>query len=90
MAESKDSKSLDSARLVLPHALLFESGKASLGFFGVVDSVSCLDSEKLDSRFCFCESWLDSKLFLDCESIDLDSKSAWDCARGLPRLVWIV
>ena len=56
MAESKDLESLDSARLVLPHALLFESGKASLGFFGVVDSVSCLDSEKLDSRFCFCES----------------------------------
>ena len=49
-----ESISIDSARLVLPHALFFESGKASLGFFEVVDSVSCLDSE--------------SKLSLDSES----------------------
>ena len=56
MAESKDSKSLDSARLVLAHALLLIFGKALLRFFSIVDSVRFLDSEKLDSRFCFCES----------------------------------
>ena len=67
MAESKD---LDSARLALSRPLIV-FGKASLEFFGVVDSVSCLDSEKLDSRFCFCESkllTLDSGLSLDSES----------------------
>ena len=48
------------ARIVLAHALLLIFGKASIRFFEVVDSGSCLDSEKLDSRFCFCESWLDS------------------------------
>ena len=45
MAESKDSTSLDSARLVLAHALLLILGKASHKFFEVVDSVSYLDSE---------------------------------------------
>ncbi len=55
-----ESIGIDSARLVLPHALLFESGKASLGFFGVVDCVIDLDSESaLDSVR------LDSKPFLD-------------------------
>ena len=80
-----ESIGIDSARLVLAHALLFTFGKASLGFFGVVDSVRFLDSEKLDSRFCFCES-------LDCESkllkldfkLSLDSESASDSALGLP------
>ena len=70
-AKMAESKSLDSARLVLAHALFILFGKASLEFFGVVDSVSCLDSEKLDSRFCFCESkllTLDSGLSLDSES----------------------
>lgn len=44
------AQSCNCARLVLPHALLFESN-ASLRFFGVVDCVSCLDSESagLDS-----------------------------------------
>ena len=58
---------------MLAHALFFIFGKASLGFFGVVDSVRFLDSEKLDSRFCFCES-------LDCESklLKLDSKPTRD------------
>ena len=44
------------ARLALAHALLFIFGKASLGFFGVVDSVSCLDSESVG---------VDSKIALD-------------------------
>ena len=39
-----ESKSLDSARLVLPHALLFIFGKASHKFFEVADSVIVLDS----------------------------------------------
>ena len=39
MAESKDSTSLDSARLVLAHALLLIFGKASIRFFEVIDSV---------------------------------------------------
>ena len=59
-----ESISIDSARLVLPHTLLLIFGKASLRFFEVVDSVSCLDSKKLDSKFCFCESL---------ESMELDS-----------------
>ena len=46
------------ARLVLTHALLLIFGKASLGFFEVVDSVIVLESVKLDSesdgRFCDC------------------------------------
>ena len=50
-----------------------------------MDSVRFLDSEKLDSRFCFCES-------LDCESkllkldskLSLDSESALHSALGLP------
>ena len=75
MAESKALESLDSARLALAHALLLIFGKALLRFFGVVDSVRFLDSEKLDSRFCFCES-------LDCESesklLKLDSKPTRD------------
>ncbi|WP_395002521.1 hypothetical protein, partial [uncultured Helicobacter sp.] len=83
-AKMAESIGIDSARLVLAHALLFTFGKASLGFFGVVDSVRFLDSEKLDSRFCFCES-------LDCESkllkldskLSLDSESASDSALGL-------
>ena len=45
MAESKDSTSLDSARLVLAHALLLIFGKALIRVFEVVDCVSCLDSE---------------------------------------------
>ena len=60
---------------MLAHALLLIFGKASHKFFEVVDSVSCLESEKLDSRFCFCES-------LDCESesklLKLDSKPTRD------------
>ena len=61
---------------MLAHALLLIFGKALLRFFGVVDSVSCLESieldsksaldfinylesERLDFKFCFCES-LDS------------------------------
>ena len=76
-----ESIGIDSARLVLAHALLFTFGKASLGFFEVVDSVSCLESieldsksaldfinylesERLDFKFCFCESL---------DSIELDS-----------------
>ena len=64
-----ESKFLDSARLAA-HALLLIFGKALLRFFGVVDSVRFLDSEKLDSRFCFCES--ESKL------LKLDSKPTRD------------
>ena len=60
MAESKDSKSLDSARLALSHTLLFESGNTSLGFFGVVDCVIDLDSKKLDSVTLDSESARDS------------------------------
>ena len=82
-----ESIGIDSARLALAHALLFIFGKASLEFFGVVDSVRFLDSEKLDSRFCFCES-------LDCESkllkldskLSLDSESASDSALGFASL----
>ena len=59
-----ESKSLDSARLVLAHALFILFGKASLKFFSVVDSVSCLDSESKLSK-------LESNL-------SLDSKSARD------------
>ncbi len=44
MAESKDSKSLDSARLALSRTLLI-FGKALIRVFEVVDCVSCLDSE---------------------------------------------
>ena len=43
MAESKD---LDSARLALSRPL-FESGKALIRFFEVVDCVSCLDFESV-------------------------------------------
>ena len=57
MAESKDLESLDSARLVLAHALFILFGKASLGFFGVVDCVIDLDSKKLESVR------LDSKIY---------------------------
>ena len=39
-----ESKSLDSARLALSHALLFIFGKASHKFFKVADSVIVLDS----------------------------------------------
>ena len=42
MAESKDSTSLDSARLVLTRTLLFESGKALFRFSSVIDSVRLL------------------------------------------------
>ena len=42
-----ESISIDSARLVLPHALLFESGKALIRFFEVGDCVSCLDFESV-------------------------------------------
>ncbi len=44
------AQSCNCARLVLPHTLFLESS-ASLRFFGVVDCVSCLDSESagLDS-----------------------------------------
>ena len=49
------------ARLALSRTL-FKLGKASLGFFGVVDSVIVLDSVELDS-----------KLSLDSESMGLDS-----------------
>ena len=81
-----ESKFLDSARLVLAHALLI-FGKALLRFFSIVDSVRFLDSEKLDSKFCFCES-------LDCESkllkldskLSLDSESASDSALGFASL----
>ena len=46
-----ESKGLDSARLVLTHALFILFGKASLGFFGVVDCESILDSiNALDSE----------------------------------------
>lgn len=48
------------------------------------------DFPNLDSEFESEVLKLDFMFFLDCESIDLDSKSAWDCARGLPRFVWIV
>ena len=60
---------------MLPHAL-FVFGKVSLGFFSVVDCVSCLDSKSigLDSKFCFCESWLDC----ESETLKLDSKSSLD------------
>ena len=63
-AKMAESKSLDSARLVLAHALFILFGKASLKFFSVVDSVSCLDSESKLSK-------LESNL-------SLDSKSARD------------
>ena len=43
MAESKDFSSLDSARFALTRPL-FKSGKALMRFFGVGDSVNCLDS----------------------------------------------
>ena len=49
--ESIDS--LDSARLVLAHALLFIFGKASHKFFEVGDSVVDLDSMELDSESFF-------------------------------------
>ena len=39
-----ESKSLDSARLALSHALLLIFGKASHKFFEVADSVIVLDS----------------------------------------------
>ena len=55
-----ESKFLDSARLVLAHALLLIFGKASLGFFGVVDCVIDLDSKKLDSVALDSESARDS------------------------------
>ena len=71
MAESKDLKSLDSARLVLAHALFFVFGKALLGFFSVVDSVSFLDSESVG---------IDSVNALD-------SESARDSALGLPEIL---
>ena len=76
-AESKDSTSLDSARLVLAHALLLILGKASHKFFEVVDSVNCLDSEssELVSKFCFYESL---------ESMELDSEFTLHSALGLP------
>ena len=77
------------ARLALAHALLFVFSKASLGFFGVVDSVSCLDSV-FESKL----SKLESNLFLDSESTrdsvkldskpTLDSESALHSALGLP------
>ena len=80
-----ESIPIDSARLALSRTLFFIFGKASLRFFGVMDCVRFLDSEKLDSRFCFCES-------LDCESkllkldskLSLDSESALHSALGLP------
>ena len=74
---------------MLAHALLFEFSKASLGFFGVVDSVSCLDSV-FESKL----SKLESNLSLDSESTrdsvkldskpTLDSESALHSALGLP------
>ncbi|WP_395001926.1 hypothetical protein [uncultured Helicobacter sp.] len=47
VAKMAESIGIDSARLVLPHALLFESGKALIRFFEVVDSVSCLESSSV-------------------------------------------
>ena len=67
-AKMAESIGIDSARLVLAHALFILFGKALLKFFSVLDSVSCLDSEsaldfvnyleseRLDFKFCFCES----------------------------------
>ena len=46
---------------MLTHALLFESGKVSLGFFSVADCVNCLDSESIE---------LDSVIGLDSERLD--------------------
>ena len=60
-AKMAESIGIDSARLVLPHALLFKFGKASLGFFGVVDCVGCLDSESIE---------LDSVIVLESERLD--------------------
>ena len=55
------------ARLVLSHALFILFGKASLGFFEVVDSVSCFESERLESKLSLeSESALDSRLFGFC------------------------
>ncbi|WP_395003763.1 hypothetical protein, partial [uncultured Helicobacter sp.] len=56
-AKMAESIGIDSARLVLAHALLFIFGKALLGFFGVVDCVIDLDSKKLESVR------LDSKIY---------------------------
>ena len=70
---------------MLTHALLFIFGKALLGFFSVVDSVSCLDSESVG---------IDSKMVLDSESellklefkLSLDSESVLHSARGFALL----
>ena len=52
---------------MLSHALFILFGKASLGFFEVVDSVSCLESERLESKLSLeSESALDSRLFGFC------------------------
>ena len=47
---------------MLSHALFILFGKASLGFFEVVDSVSCFESERLESKLSLeSESALDSR-----------------------------
>ena len=62
------------ARLVLSHALFILFGKASLGFFEVVDSVSCLESERLESKLSLeSESALDSILLGFCVADSVDS-----------------
>ena len=46
---------------MLAHALLSVFSKASLGFFGVVDCVNCLDSESIE---------LDSVIVLESQRLD--------------------